>query len=131
MECDNKEMQIKHSEQLAKMEEEIKTLQKTLSAFTAFNETLFKLQSLNEKAMDCIGRQENTMKDITDTLLEVTEKLQSLDNRVVKLETKEVDENALRIEKTKSRYILIGVIITAILAFLSIIIPLILTRGGV
>ena len=128
LEC-TEQMQKEHIGKIAKMEQEIITLQSTLATFGTFNETLYKLQSLNEKAMECISRQERTMDDITKTMLDITDKLRTLDSRVVKLETQEVDSNALRIEKTKSKYILIGVIIAAILSLLGIIIPLILSKG--
>lgn len=134
MEC-TQEMQIKHSEQLARMEEEVRTLRTTLSNFNSFGESLIRLQELNVREVEYNKRQEIAMTQISETLASATTTLRTLNTRVGKLE--ETDEQAavreseasetlrkLDVEKLRSKYILAGVVVAGLLSLAGILIPL-------
>lgn len=138
MEC-TQEMQIKHSEALSRMGEQIKGLQLTVSDFSGIKDNLIALKMLNEREIEFNKQQVEANKQFEKTLIKINTNLDNLNRRVgdleetdAQLEDKrlkvEEDDKMFRAERYKSKYILWGVIAAGVLSLLGILIPLFLNK---
>ena len=121
-------MQREHIRELATMKSEIMALKTTVSDFRDIRDTLIELKVLNESEMRSNKRQEDSYKELKETLLDVSNAMIALNTRVGNLEKTEEEEEetdrAKWVEKNRGKFLLISVIITGVFAFVSAIISL-------
>ena len=131
------EMQLKHTEQLASMKNEINNIKNIVSDFSTIKDTLIELKILNKQAISFNERQVQSNDKFEETLTNINENLNTLNNRVDHLEiskkkeesTKaeiQIEDKRLRAEQYKSKFTFYGVIVTAVLAMFGIMIPLVM-----
>ena len=138
MECTN-EMQMKHSEQLTKLEMEIQSLKVSVANFDTIKETLLELRFSNAALVESNKDLKLSNEKITQTLETITAGFQGLHSHVNNIqeiankntafrEEQEAFIDHLAAEKIKSKYTLIGIIFVGVISLLNIIVPLLLSH---
>ena len=136
MEC-TPQMQKEHIESLATMKAEIRALKETVSDFRDIRDTLVELKLLNAQEIEFNRLQKDNNKEFADTLVEIRNSIVTLNTRVGNLEETDKQANEREnkeddisqqavIEKSKSKWTLIGIIITGVLTLAGVIISIIL-----
>jgi len=136
MECTS-QMQKEHIESLATMKAEIRALKETVSDFRDIRDTLVELKLLNAQEIEFNRLQKDNNKEFAATLIEIRNSIVTLNTRVGNLEETDKQANEREnkeddisqqavIEKSKSKWTLIGIIITGVLALAGVIISIIL-----
>lgn len=136
MEC-TQEMQIKHAEAIATLQNQMITMANTLQDLSTIKETLTELKIISKQSIDFNQTQLRSNREVETILSKINENLNQLNRRVKTIEEKDIQddiseadrkskEEESNSEKFKAKFTFYGVIAAGVLALLGIIIPLII-----
>ena len=131
----NEMTQQKHTEQLTRLEMEVQSLKVIVANFETIKDTLLELRFSNAALVESNKELKISNEKITEALETITLGFQGLAGHVNNLQEiankntefrkqSEKFSAQLRIERMKSKYILIAVVVTGVLTLAGIIIPL-------
>jgi hypothetical protein len=129
-EC-TQEMQLKHAEILATLAADMKNMKMGLSDLGAIKDTLTELKILNVQSMEFNKRQIGSNDEFKKTLSAIDKNLTSLNERVGKIESTDMQEGLAKteekredkrifVERYKANMTFYGVIISCIVSLLSL-----------
>lgn len=131
-EC-TQDMQLKHAELLGNLSADMKNMKTALDALGSIRDTLIEFKLLTVQSMEFNKQQIKSNEEFKNTLSAIDKNLSSLNDRVGKIETTDVQEdlvkkeekiedNRIFVERYKANMTFYGVLISCFVSVLSLII---------